>query len=85
MKRSTVKSAELTGNPFIRKADITSSSDYFHKERIDMMTYSNEEPLEPTEVSEIDLNQVAMQISWPKKRNSKKPTQKWNRRKPKAF
>ena len=27
-----------------------------------MMTYSNEEPLEPTEVSEIDLNQVAMQI-----------------------
>ena len=27
-----------------------------------MMTYSNEEQLEPTEVSEIDLNQVAMQI-----------------------
>ena len=27
-----------------------------------MMTYSNEEPLEPTEVSEIELNQVAMQI-----------------------
>lgn len=27
-----------------------------------MMTYSNEEPLEPMEVSEIDLNQVAMQI-----------------------
>ena len=26
------------------------------------MTYSNEEQLEPTEVSEIDLNQVAMQI-----------------------
>ena len=27
-----------------------------------MMTYSNEEQLESTEVSEIDLNQVAMQI-----------------------
>ena len=27
-----------------------------------MMTYSNEERLEPAEVSEIDLNQVAMQI-----------------------